>query len=209
MGFRWKHKFSTRFEGSFRTFTCHTALPIPKHSCNMLDTYWSYCWSTWARPPSVRDSTESGIIMEQAETQHFFASFAWSNKTKGMNWSGRIHQDSLRMQTHVYNRNICNIIMCIYIYSINVELCMLIVCYVPLHWSHLQVDVAFVLAPWTPSEKRIARLINFVDQGSLVHKMIWGYDVISVSLQIGYLSFDGLSTVYHLSSSINNCFPSN
>jgi hypothetical protein len=28
-----------------------------------------------------------------------------------------------------------------------------------------QVDVAFVLAPWTPSEKRIARLINFVDQG--------------------------------------------
>lgn len=46
----------------------------------------------FARPPSVRDSTESGIIMEQ-------------------------------------------------------------------------VDVAFVLAPWTPSEKRIARLINFVDQG--------------------------------------------
>ena len=29
-----------------------------------------------------------------------------------------------------------------------------------------------------------------------VHKMIWGYDVISVCLQIGYLSFDGLSTVY-------------
>jgi len=28
-----------------------------------------------------------------------------------------------------------------------------------------QVDVAFVLAPWTPSEKRISRLINFVDQG--------------------------------------------
>lgn len=28
-----------------------------------------------------------------------------------------------------------------------------------------QIDVAFVLAPWTPSEKRIARLINFVDQG--------------------------------------------
>merc|ERR1719221_526351 len=28
-----------------------------------------------------------------------------------------------------------------------------------------QVDVAFVLAPWTPSEKRIARLINFVDLG--------------------------------------------
>lgn len=28
-----------------------------------------------------------------------------------------------------------------------------------------QVDVAFVLAPWTPSEKRIARLISFVDQG--------------------------------------------
>ena len=28
-----------------------------------------------------------------------------------------------------------------------------------------QVDVAFVLAPWTPSDKRIARLINFVDQG--------------------------------------------
>jgi len=28
-----------------------------------------------------------------------------------------------------------------------------------------QVDVAFVLAPWTPSEKRIARLINFADQG--------------------------------------------
>ncbi|CAJ1436616.1 unnamed protein product, partial [Effrenium voratum] len=28
-----------------------------------------------------------------------------------------------------------------------------------------QVDVAFVLAPWTPSEKRIARLIHFVDQG--------------------------------------------
>jgi len=28
-----------------------------------------------------------------------------------------------------------------------------------------QVDVAFVLAPWTPSEKRIARLIKFVDQG--------------------------------------------
>ena len=54
--------------------------------------------------------------------------------------------------------------MCIY--SINVELCMLNVCYAPLHWSHLQVDVAFVLAPWTPSEKRIARLINFVDQGS-------------------------------------------
>ena len=99
MGFRWKHKFSMRFEGSFRTFTCHTALPIPKHSCNMLDTYGSYCWLTWARPPSVRDSTESGIIMEQAETQQFFASFAWSNKAKGMNWSGfiRIHQDSLRM----------------------------------------------------------------------------------------------------------------
>ena len=30
----------------------------------------------------------------------------------------------------------------------------------------VQVDVAFVLAPWTPSEKRIARLINFVDQGA-------------------------------------------
>ncbi|CAE6946172.1 Ankrd17 [Symbiodinium sp. CCMP2592] len=28
-----------------------------------------------------------------------------------------------------------------------------------------QIDVAFVLAPWTPSDKRIARLINFVDQG--------------------------------------------
>mmetsp|Transcript_63786 Transcript_63786/g.152105 ORF Transcript_63786/g.152105 Transcript_63786/m.152105 type:complete len:613 (+) Transcript_63786:71-1909(+) len=28
-----------------------------------------------------------------------------------------------------------------------------------------QVDVAFVLAPWTPSEKRISRLIHFVDQG--------------------------------------------
>eukprot|EP00933_Yihiella_yeosuensis_P031833 TRINITY_DN2543_c0_g4_i2.p1 TRINITY_DN2543_c0_g4~~TRINITY_DN2543_c0_g4_i2.p1 ORF type:complete len:659 (-),score=130.53 TRINITY_DN2543_c0_g4_i2:322-2181(-) len=28
-----------------------------------------------------------------------------------------------------------------------------------------QVDVAFVLAPWTPSEKRVARLINFVDRG--------------------------------------------
>lgn len=28
-----------------------------------------------------------------------------------------------------------------------------------------QVDVAFVLAPWTPSEKRVSRLINFVDQG--------------------------------------------
>jgi len=28
-----------------------------------------------------------------------------------------------------------------------------------------QVDVAFVLAPWTPSEKRISRLISFVDQG--------------------------------------------
>eukprot|EP00439_Symbiodinium_sp_Y106_P035816 s5758_g4.t1 len=27
------------------------------------------------------------------------------------------------------------------------------------------IDVAFVLAPWTPSDKRIARLINFVDQG--------------------------------------------
>ena len=34
----------------------------------------------------------------------------------------------------------------------------------PFAW-HLEVDVAFVLAPWTPSEKRIARLINFVDQG--------------------------------------------
>merc|ERR1712151_915486 len=28
-----------------------------------------------------------------------------------------------------------------------------------------QVDVAFVLAPWTPSGQRIARLINFVEQG--------------------------------------------
>jgi len=28
-----------------------------------------------------------------------------------------------------------------------------------------QVDVAFVLAPWTPSDKRISRLIHFVDQG--------------------------------------------
>lgn len=28
-----------------------------------------------------------------------------------------------------------------------------------------QVDVAFVLAPWTPSEKRISQLIKFVDQG--------------------------------------------
>ena len=28
-----------------------------------------------------------------------------------------------------------------------------------------KIDVAFVLAPWTPSDKRIARLINFVDQG--------------------------------------------
>uniref|UniRef100_A0A7S1WUC1 BTB domain-containing protein n=1 Tax=Alexandrium catenella TaxID=2925 RepID=A0A7S1WUC1_ALECA len=28
-----------------------------------------------------------------------------------------------------------------------------------------QVDVAFVLAPWTPSDKRITKLINFVDQG--------------------------------------------
>merc|ERR1712014_367293 len=28
-----------------------------------------------------------------------------------------------------------------------------------------QFDVAFVLAPWTPSGQRIARLINFVDQG--------------------------------------------
>lgn len=28
-----------------------------------------------------------------------------------------------------------------------------------------QVDVAFVLAPWTPSDKRIMKLINFVDQG--------------------------------------------
>eukprot|EP00928_Gymnodinium_smaydae_P036108 TRINITY_DN25283_c0_g1_i2.p1 TRINITY_DN25283_c0_g1~~TRINITY_DN25283_c0_g1_i2.p1 ORF type:complete len:401 (+),score=57.05 TRINITY_DN25283_c0_g1_i2:438-1640(+) len=28
-----------------------------------------------------------------------------------------------------------------------------------------QVDVAFVLAPWTPSGQRIARLINFVDHG--------------------------------------------
>jgi len=28
-----------------------------------------------------------------------------------------------------------------------------------------QVDVAFVLAPWTPSGQRISRLINFVDQG--------------------------------------------
>jgi len=28
-----------------------------------------------------------------------------------------------------------------------------------------QIDVAFVLAPWTPSDKRITKLINFVDQG--------------------------------------------
>merc|ERR1740123_2979070 len=28
-----------------------------------------------------------------------------------------------------------------------------------------QVDVAFVLAPWTPSDKRISKLIDFVDQG--------------------------------------------
>ena len=34
------------------------------------------------------------------------------------------------------------------------------------YWALHEVDVAFVLAPWTPSEKRISRLINFVDQGA-------------------------------------------